>query len=151
MNPKELSEYDDIATSLILDPYLGFTSHKMNLTYRDCHLDNVVLKNILEHFITDKNYGKALKSIMKGEWMPHISSNFQSKHLEEHVCIKIYFVIIGIQYKNIVLKEYIFQRHLEKHVFTQVYFVIIGMQYNNIALKESIFQTHQTFISSTDL
>lgn len=87
MNPKELSEYDDIATSLILDPYLGFTTHKMNLTYRDCHLDNVVLKNILENFIVDKKYTKALKDIMKGEWMPRITSTFQTKHLEEHVCI----------------------------------------------------------------
>lgn len=87
MNPKELSENDDIATSLILDPYLGFTSHKMNLTYRDCHLDNVVLKRILDDFMCDKNYGKALKNIMKGDWMSNISLKLQGKHLEEHVSI----------------------------------------------------------------
>lgn len=86
MNPKELSDNDDIATSLIVDPYLGFTSHKMDLTFKACHNDNVALKSIIENFISDQNYEKALKQLMKGEW---INSKLQTKVLEEHVCMHI--------------------------------------------------------------
>lgn len=87
MNPKELSDNDDIATSLILDPHLGFTSHKMNISFKAYDIHNVVLKRIIEDFILDQCYEKALKRIMKGDWMPHIKSKLGVKVLEEHVGI----------------------------------------------------------------
>ncbi|KAG5882881.1 hypothetical protein JTB14_026170 [Gonioctena quinquepunctata] len=82
MNPKELSDNDDIATSLVLDPHLGFTSHKMSIRFRAPRANNAELKSIIEDFIHNQNYEKAFSKISKGDWMPRIKSK---KKLEEHI------------------------------------------------------------------
>lgn len=100
MNPKELSDNDDIATSLVLDPYLGFTTHKMNIRFRSPRANNAELKSIVEEFVRDQNYEKAFSRISKGDWMPRIKSKNQLKKLEEHVCIRFHY--------NYSVKKYLF-------------------------------------------
>ena len=70
MTPRELSDFDDIATALIVDPYLGFTTHKMNLRFRTPKPNHrKFLKEIVMRFLSLQDYEKAYAELCSCEWL----------------------------------------------------------------------------------
>ncbi|XP_026523968.1 histone-lysine N-methyltransferase KMT5B isoform X1 [Notechis scutatus] len=92
MSAKELCENDDLATSLVLDPYLGFQTHKMNtsLRFRPIKGRQEELKEVIERFKKDEHLEKAFKSLTSGDWARHYFLNknkMQERLFKEHVFI----------------------------------------------------------------
>ncbi|NXI47173.1 KMT5B methyltransferase, partial [Galbula dea] len=116
MSAKELCENDDLATSLVLDPYLGFQTHKMNTRFSVSFLLQVTklktkrcistynincrfrpikgrqeeLKEVIERFKKDEHLEKAFKSLTSGDWARHYFLNknkMQERLFKEHVFI----------------------------------------------------------------
>jgi histone-lysine N-methyltransferase SUV420H len=88
MTPKELSEYDDLATALILDSYLGFTTHKMNLRFRPPKVKKDVVKKIMVEFKANGDYDRAYGQIVDLDWYPASFANKgkrQQTLFKEHV------------------------------------------------------------------
>jgi len=89
MSPKELSDYDDIATAVVVDPILGFGTHKMSLRFRTPSLQaQQYLKNTLLDFKQHQSYDKVYKSLLECDYLKNIV-NRKSKHhqagFKEHI------------------------------------------------------------------
>ncbi|XP_040266774.1 histone-lysine N-methyltransferase KMT5B isoform X2 [Bufo bufo] len=90
MTAKELCENDDLATSLVLDPYLGFQTHKMNTRFRTIKGRQEELKEVIENFKKTEHLEKTFKSLVSGDWARHYflhKNKMQEKHFKEHVFI----------------------------------------------------------------
>ena len=89
----ELSDHDDIATAAIIDPYLGFQTHKMNMRFRNPKAANQrQLKKVVEKFIDHQSYERAYKELIgTSDWLAATLTARKSKlwqaGLREHVSI----------------------------------------------------------------
>uniref|UniRef100_T1JDV2 Histone-lysine N-methyltransferase Suv4-20 n=1 Tax=Strigamia maritima TaxID=126957 RepID=T1JDV2_STRMM len=69
MTPTELSENDDLASALVLDPYFGFCSHKMNLKFKAPNKSKDEFKKIIGDFRKHQNYEKCYKQLCNVDWV----------------------------------------------------------------------------------
>jgi len=89
MTPKELSEFDDIGTAVIIDPYLGFTTHKMNLRFRSPRQTHqTYLKNVVTKFQQHQDYEAAYNELLGCDWFTSMTrrrNKLWQKKLKEHI------------------------------------------------------------------
>uniref|UniRef100_UPI00398E64D1 histone-lysine N-methyltransferase KMT5C-like n=1 Tax=Pristiophorus japonicus TaxID=55135 RepID=UPI00398E64D1 len=65
---RDLCEYDDLATSLVLDPYLGFQTHKMNISNRPAVRRHQYLRDILQKFLKSRDLETVYRALTLGDW-----------------------------------------------------------------------------------
>lgn len=62
--PRYLSKIDELATALIVDPYLGKITHKMDSNYKPV-FDDAILKTILKNFMHSLAYDETYESYLE--------------------------------------------------------------------------------------
>ncbi|KAM6222050.1 histone-lysine N-methyltransferase KMT5C [Rhynchocyon petersi] len=82
---RELCENDDLATSLVLDPYLGFRTHKMNVSPVPPLRRRHHLRSALETFLRQRDLEAAYRALTLGGWMTHY---FQSRGPRQEAALK---------------------------------------------------------------
>ncbi|XP_072550396.1 histone-lysine N-methyltransferase KMT5C [Salminus brasiliensis] len=68
MSVRELCETDDLATSLVLDPLLGFSTHKMNISPLPEIRRWGYLRETLLRFKRTKDFQATFDALLDGEW-----------------------------------------------------------------------------------
>ncbi|EDV21936.1 uncharacterized protein TRIADDRAFT_29474 [Trichoplax adhaerens] len=89
MQASQLAEYDDIAISLVIDPLLGFKTHKMNPKFRWVTCNREELRSIVEEYISSGNLDEACNGILSTKWACHYLMNkdpLQKQLFKEHLC-----------------------------------------------------------------
>ncbi|KAL4831049.1 hypothetical protein H8958_006498 [Nasalis larvatus] len=82
---RELCENDDLATSLVLDPYLGFRTHKMNVSPVPPLRRQQHLRSALETFLRQRDLEAAYRALTVGGWTAHY---FQSRGPRQEAALK---------------------------------------------------------------
>ncbi|TRY87781.1 hypothetical protein DNTS_015692 [Danionella cerebrum] len=76
MSVRELCETDDLATSLVLDPLLGFSTHKMNISPAPEIRRWGYLRETLLRFKRTHDFQATFDALLDGEWMHRYMTAF---------------------------------------------------------------------------
>ncbi|KAM9301586.1 histone-lysine N-methyltransferase KMT5B isoform 2-T2 [Gastrophryne carolinensis] len=122
MSAKELCENDDLATSLVLDPYLGFQTHKMNTRFRPIKGRQDELKEVIENFKKTEQLEKTFKKLVSGDWARHYFLNknkMQETHFKQHVFIYLRMFATSSGFEILPCNRYSSERNGAKIVATK--------------------------------
>jgi [histone H4]-N-methyl-L-lysine20 N-methyltransferase len=77
LNAYQLCEYDDLATMIVIDSYLGFQTHKMNVKFRTIRKCQTEWRRSIEDFIKSKDYEQCYTQLVDdNEWLINRLGNF---------------------------------------------------------------------------
>ena len=65
---RDLAEFDDIAVNLVVDPTMGFSTHKMNAKFRPVRNDVEELRRIVDDYQKTHRIDDALARLFDGKW-----------------------------------------------------------------------------------
>ena len=86
---RQLAEFDDIATCLVVDPFLGFTTHKMCARFRHNKGRFEDLRRILTQFQQDRDFERAYDAlVIKSNWSRSYfarKTKVQAEAFKDHV------------------------------------------------------------------
>lgn len=87
MKPKDLSDIDDLATSLVVDVFLGFTTHKMDINYEDMSDEcQTEVKLVIDNFKKSQCMKTALMSFWKQKYIPkHLYNQSYKILVKSHI------------------------------------------------------------------
>lgn len=86
MKPQDLCDIDDLATSLVVDVFLGFNTHKMNTEHKERYECKSHLKPIIDEFIKNQNMKIAFGSFWNRKYIPdHLFKASYKKLVRDHI------------------------------------------------------------------
>ncbi|XP_063045564.1 histone-lysine N-methyltransferase KMT5C isoform X2 [Engraulis encrasicolus] len=105
MNVRELCETDDLATGLVLDPLLGFSTHKMNISQLPEIRRWGYLKETLLRFTRTQDFPSTFDALLVGDWASGYFSGQGPHRLElfrNHVYryLKAFLLDSGVQIES---------------------------------------------------
>jgi histone-lysine N-methyltransferase SUV420H len=100
---KQLAESDDIASNLIVDTVLGFTTHKMAARFRPLKIDPTIVKRALLRLKSDGDSERAYNDIVEstGEWNVFYFLNKSQNQIaafKQHVSTCFYKTLLDLKF-----------------------------------------------------
>jgi histone-lysine N-methyltransferase SUV420H len=86
LTAEQLCDYDDLATMIVVDTYLGFQTHKMNLKYRATKKHRAKWLSLIEKFIETNDYDQFFTDLLKNNNI--IERHFRDNPLQQQDAFK---------------------------------------------------------------